>query len=341
MPLNLALAEKVAFAGVRREARWLYYIDTNGNISRTRSSRRELPGVPELVAETNVTRDPKFVYFMDDDGDVVRVPRDQPIQFSVADYRRAFEYVLEDISGEQEAMLTCLLAADANGVSQTEAIAATGLQGIRVNAAIGAIGNAVYEFFDFAPDIEEQSWPAFTLGRHVDGRGFVWTLRAEARDALGVLLDRGSRPARAKDDVAGLDPADSQSQHATRERVRQSTAVRRGQAKERPEGVSVPIATTVATRAFARDARVAQWVRKRAAGKCECCHAPAPFVDESGIPFLEVHHLVRLADGGPDTVENSTAVCPNCHRRLHHARDRAALTKQVAERIFAIERART
>ncbi|MGH8437576.1 MAG: HNH endonuclease [Pseudomonas sp.] len=31
----------------------------------------------------------------------------------------------------------------------------------------------------------------------------------------------------------------------------------------------------------------------------------------------EVHHKVRLADGGLDTVENAIAVCPNCHRQAH------------------------
>jgi 5-methylcytosine-specific restriction protein A len=35
---------------------------------------------------------------------------------------------------------------------------------------------------------------------------------------------------------------------------------------------------------------------------------------------LEVHHKIRLADGGFDTVENAIAVCPNCHRQCHHGR---------------------
>ena len=38
---------------------------------------------------------------------------------------------------------------------------------------------------------------------------------------------------------------------------------------------------------------------------------------ENGKPFLESHHIVWLSKGGEDTVENSTALCPNCHRKMH------------------------
>ncbi len=40
------------------------------------------------------------------------------------------------------------------------------------------------------------------------------------------------------------------------------------------------------------------------------------FEREDGSP-LEVHHVIRLADGGSDTINNSVALCPNCHRELH------------------------
>ena len=46
---------------------------------------------------------------------------------------------------------------------------------------------------------------------------------------------------------------------------------------------------------------------------------PAPFLKRSdGTPYLEVHHDVRLADGGADTVRNARALCPNCHGDAHH-----------------------
>lgn len=82
----------------------------------------------------------------------------------------------------------------------------------------------------------------------------------------------------------------------------------------------LPRIVTVTTATFVRNADVIAEVLFRAAGKCESCLSPAPFFrkkDQS--PYLEVHHKVRLADGGEDTVANAIALCPNCHRREHYA----------------------
>lgn len=57
----------------------------------------------------------------------------------------------------------------------------------------------------------------------------------------------------------------------------------------------------------------------RADGVCENCKKPAPFVRASdSSPFLEVHHMKSLADGGEDTLDNVLALCPNCHRKKHY-----------------------
>lgn len=69
---------------------------------------------------------------------------------------------------------------------------------------------------------------------------------------------------------------------------------------------------------FTRNADVVAEVLHRASGRCEHCARPAPFARASdGSPYLEVHHRVRLADGGDDTIENAVALCPNCHREQH------------------------
>lgn len=69
---------------------------------------------------------------------------------------------------------------------------------------------------------------------------------------------------------------------------------------------------------FERNPDVVAEVLFRAQGCCEGCSSPAPFMRRSdGSPYLEVHHVVRLVDGGDDTVENALALCPNCHRRQH------------------------
>ncbi len=56
-----------------------------------------------------------------------------------------------------------------------------------------------------------------------------------------------------------------------------------------------------------------------AQGKCEECKSNAPFKRASnGSPYLEVHHKKPLADGGKDVIENTIALCPNCHREKHY-----------------------
>ncbi|MQU04444.1 hypothetical protein GHO27_01955 [Pseudomonas helleri] len=76
---------------------------------------------------------------------------------------------------------------------------------------------------------------------------------------------------------------------------------------------------------FIRNPDVISEVLIRASGTCELCASSAPFKRKSDdTPYLEVHHRVKLADGGKDTVENAMAVCPNCHRREHYGYPRSA-----------------
>lgn len=54
-------------------------------------------------------------------------------------------------------------------------------------------------------------------------------------------------------------------------------------------------------------------------GVCENCEKPAPFLrKKDNSPYLEVHHIIHLADDGPDCLENTEALCPNCHRERHY-----------------------
>ena len=70
-----------------------------------------------------------------------------------------------------------------------------------------------------------------------------------------------------------------------------------------------------------RDPYLKQMVKRIADGKCQHCGNDAPFIDKHGEPYLESHHVIRLADGGQDTMDNVVAVCPNCHRKLHVLQD--------------------
>lgn len=82
-----------------------------------------------------------------------------------------------------------------------------------------------------------------------------------------------------------------------------------------------------------RDPLVKAWVLQQAGGRCEVCCSGAPFVSAHGAPYLEVHHVDRLADGGEDTVDNTAAVCPNCHRALHYAADAGKRSVQLRQHL--------
>lgn len=72
----------------------------------------------------------------------------------------------------------------------------------------------------------------------------------------------------------------------------------------------------------ARALAIRRYALKRAKGTCQGCKQRAPFrVKARNGWFLEVHHLLRLADGGPDHPRNVIALCPNCHRRSHYSVD--------------------
>jgi 5-methylcytosine-specific restriction protein A len=66
-----------------------------------------------------------------------------------------------------------------------------------------------------------------------------------------------------------------------------------------------------------RSGLVAAIVKERAAGVCQLCNKPAPFYNKKGEPYLECHHIIWIAKGGPDEVDNAVALCPNCHRKMH------------------------
>ena len=74
---------------------------------------------------------------------------------------------------------------------------------------------------------------------------------------------------------------------------------------------------TVTSKVFARSAEVVRETRKRANGVCQYCNQPAPFIDKKGNPYLEVHHVIWLSRGGEDSTNNTVALCPNCHTRMH------------------------
>ena len=74
----------------------------------------------------------------------------------------------------------------------------------------------------------------------------------------------------------------------------------------------------VRTYQYVRDPKVVAYALRKANGVCFDCGA-RPFISRmTGHPYLEVHHVVTLKNGGMDTPENVVALCPNCHRQRHY-----------------------
>jgi 5-methylcytosine-specific restriction enzyme A len=91
----------------------------------------------------------------------------------------------------------------------------------------------------------------------------------------------------------------------------------------------------IVSKQYERNQFVAAYAKKRANGVCQLCSNPAPFKDNTGEPFLEVHHIDWLSNEGEDSIENTVALCPNCHRKMHVVNEEKdkLLLKEVAREV--------
>ncbi|QJF51092.1 HNH endonuclease [Roseobacter ponti] len=105
---------------------------------------------------------------------------------------------------------------------------------------------------------------------------------------------------------------------------------------EPPAGNPTPRREVSAGFVYVRDPRVVAYTRVRANGICELCAQPAPFKRPDGSHYLETHHVVPLAENGPDTPQNCAGVCPNCHRALHSAENKDHLAKTLMKKLASI-----
>ncbi len=69
------MSERVAVAGVKKAPGFLYFIDKQGDVSRSPMARSRTPGPrgqAEKVAKTGVKKEKGYLYFLDKQGDVSR-----------------------------------------------------------------------------------------------------------------------------------------------------------------------------------------------------------------------------------------------------------------------------
>lgn len=90
---------------------------------------------------------------------------------------------------------------------------------------------------------------------------------------------------------------------------------------------AIPGERLISSKRYERNPYVAELAKRKANGVCQLCASPAPFITNQGVPFLEIHHIVPLAQGGSDTIENTVALCPNCHRKMHIINNGEDITK--------------
>jgi hypothetical protein len=78
-----------------------------------------------------------------------------------------------------------------------------------------------------------------------------------------------------------------------------------------------PRKTKMLATVYDRNPIIVALAKKMAHGKCQLCKCDAPFENNYGEPYLEVHHIEWLSQGGSDIPKNVVALCPNCHRKMH------------------------
>jgi len=131
----------------------------------------------------------------------------------------------------------------------------------------------------------------------------------------------------------GIEALPKGEQRATTFTPLQLVKVNAPKKNEAPVGVLNPKETTSTVVRLARAQSVKTWVLKHSQGICEGCGQTAPFVSANGRPFLEVHHVKHLIDGGTDRICNTVALCPNCHRRCHHSSDKKEFTAEFYKKV--------
>ncbi|WP_197686516.1 HNH endonuclease [Thermanaeromonas toyohensis] len=94
-------------------------------------------------------------------------------------------------------------------------------------------------------------------------------------------------------------------QHKEEHRKKQARKLSENELQERAAISSgTPGERQVITKVYERNQYVAEYAKRRAKGRCH-------------EPYLETHHIIWLSRGGKDSIDNTVALCPNCHRKMH------------------------
>ena len=80
--------------------------------------------------------------------------------------------------------------------------------------------------------------------------------------------------------------------------------------------------------------RLKTYVKERSNYSCEMPSCDyIGFNKTDGKQYIEVHHVIPLSEGGEDSMHNTVALCPNCHRALHYASNREGMRQMLLDHL--------
>lgn len=147
--------------------------------------------------------------------------------------------------------------------------------------------------------------------------------QAEEIDAEGNLRTVVKYPLRRKDNKANVIIDIESVKQSEKEKIKEVQRHSIEDIKNKAKAVELKDVSTKEVKTIYRERNqyVAEYTKNRAKGICDLCGKEAPFKDRDGKPYLESHHVITLADGGPDGIYNTVAICPNCHKKIHVLKD--------------------
>lgn len=155
---------------------------------------------------------------------------------------------------------------------------------------------------------------------------------SESSEKPSTQLESGSAAETSKSDQNELETAVGQPINASIGERSDLTELRdRAEDAARKNPVREQVTSTSSQ--YYRSNPIKEYAKERANGVCECCGEPAPFDDEDGEPYLEVHHVDELGEGGADHPDRVAAVCPTCHSHIHYSDGGEELNSRLQEKL--------
>ena len=186
-----------------------------------------------------------------------------------------------------------------------------------------SLGRKISQFFlipsiprEGKPD-SEKLYPIIFLGRRISNGLFEWKLRPE----LVAALEETSPQTLAAETVR-------MEENEEEEAAQLSVDELLDRARKCHSGPADTYTST--TKQRRRNPLMQLAAKARANGVCQLCGITLDYKDKQGRPYLEAHHIIPLAENGPDELSNMTALCPNCHRKMHVVADRDDIARLLA-----------